>query len=146
MLNLIRLLQLCFFLVDDTDPSDELDFPGFKYVGLESNYVLTTSEVPSQERACNLPTLELLLPVAVRQLTHGHRNLPPEIVEVILAEAVKDDGLGLSRAEAEKRRRELMKDRKVNAEEIDGVSSSKPLCVGTVADTPTAVAGRILAL
>jgi hypothetical protein len=86
--------------------------------------------VPSQERACNLPTLGLLLPIAVRQLTQGRRSLPREIVEIILKEAVKDKRFGLSRAEAEKRRRQLMEDRKVNAREIDGVSTENNYSLG----------------
>jgi hypothetical protein len=71
-------MQLCFFLIDDVDAGefyDEVDFPGFAYRGMN---VLTTSDVPSQTRACNMPTLDLLLGTAFRRVIG--KNLPVELV------------------------------------------------------------------
>jgi hypothetical protein len=84
-------------------------------MGLADMHVLSSVDVPSQARACNLPTLRFLLPVACRQQTHGRRTLPPELVESIVAAALADGGLGITREEAEIRRRELMADRKVGS-------------------------------
>jgi hypothetical protein len=84
-------------------------------MGLADIHVLSSVDVPSQARACNLPTLRFLLPVACRQRTHGRRTLPPELVEFIMAAALADSGLGITREEAEIRRRELMADRKVGS-------------------------------
>jgi hypothetical protein len=108
--------QLCFFLVDDEDQFlDEIAYHGFSYTGLADMHVLSSVDVPSQARACNLPTLRFLLPVACRQRAHGRRTLPPELVESIVAAALADGGLGITREEAEIRRRELMADRKVGS-------------------------------
>jgi hypothetical protein len=88
--------------------------------------VLTTSNVPQQARACNLPTLAFLLPIACRRVTHGQRTLPPELVQVILSHVRKNANMefGMSREDAERRRRELMSDRKVQTQDINGVSSA----------------------
>jgi hypothetical protein len=83
--------------------------------------VLTSSDVASQARPCNLPTLSILLAIACRQLTHGRRTLPPELLEIILNFA-KGAEFGISREEAEKRRRALMEDRKVQTKDVNGVS------------------------
>jgi hypothetical protein len=111
--------------VDDSHQEDELDYPGFTYHGMENMRVLTSLDVPSQARACNLPTLAFLLPIACRQITREQRTLPPELVEIIIAH-VKENSkaeFGLSREEAEKRRQALMGDRKVQTKNINGVSS-----------------------
>jgi hypothetical protein len=71
-------VQLRFFLIDDVDAGEfynEVDFPGFAYRDMN---VVTTSDVPSQARACNMPTPELLLGAAFRRVTG--KNLPVELV------------------------------------------------------------------
>jgi hypothetical protein len=121
-------VQLCFFLVDDEDTNqDEKEYHGFSYHGLQGMHVLSSVDVPSQARACNLPTLRFLLPVACRQRTHGRRTLPPELVDIILAAAQVDGGLGITREEAEIRRRELMADRKVGSVGVNEVGESSLL-------------------
>jgi hypothetical protein len=82
-------------------------------------HVLTTSDVPSQARACNTPTMSLLLGAAFRK-TVG-RNLPLEIAQLILAETGGIE-FGMSREEAEGRRRALMADRKVQGGKVNDVS------------------------
>jgi hypothetical protein len=86
--------------------------------------VLTTSDVPQQARACNLPTLAFLLPIACREVTHGQRTLPPELVQIILSHVRENVNMefGMSREDAERRRRALMSDRKVQTQDINGVS------------------------
>jgi hypothetical protein len=74
------------------------------YTGLKNLPVLSTSEVPFQEQACNIPTLHFLLPIACQRLTGKH--LPPELV----ADILKTD-LGMTRGMAEQHRRALMADR-----------------------------------
>jgi hypothetical protein len=109
-------VQLCFFLVDDGDTDhDEWGYHGFSYQGLQGMHVLSSVDVPSQARACNLPTLRFLLLVACRQRTHGRRTLPSKLVDIILEAALVDGGLGITQEEAEVRRRELMTDRKVGS-------------------------------
>jgi hypothetical protein len=114
--------QLCFFLVDDEDTSqNEKKYHGFSYRGLQGVHVLSSADVPSQARACNLPTLRFLLPVACRQRTRSRCTLPSELVDRIVAAALADGGLGISREEAEIRRRELMADRKVGGVGVNQV-------------------------
>jgi hypothetical protein len=83
-------------------------------------HVLTSSDVPSQARACNMPTMSLLLGAAFRK-TVG-RSLPLELAQLILGET---DGIefGMSREEAERRRRALMADRKVQGGKVNDVSA-----------------------
>lgn len=101
--------QLCFFLVDDNDLSqDKINYPGFSYLGLADVSVLTSKDVPSQARACNFPTLRWLLPNICRQLTD--QNLPADLTAQILQSA----DFGINREMAEIHRRELMKERQVN--------------------------------
>jgi hypothetical protein len=111
--------------VDDSNLENELDFPGFTYTEMENMHVLTSVDVPSQARACNIPTLAFLLPFACRQLTRGRRTLPPELVEIIMTHVRQNSRaeFGLSREEAEKRRRALMGDRKVQTQNVNGVSA-----------------------
>jgi hypothetical protein len=90
---------------------------------MEGMRVLTSSDVASQARPCNLPTLSFLLRIACRQHTYGQRTLPPELLEIILNYA-KGIDFGISREEAEKRRRALMEDRKVQTKDVNGVSAS----------------------
>lgn len=71
-------LQLSFFLVNDSDTSGKLDFPGFTYHGLE-DIVLTSSNILAQDAACKIPTLSLLLRVACRQRTFSRSILPIEL-------------------------------------------------------------------
>ncbi|KAJ7577457.1 hypothetical protein C8J56DRAFT_1031469 [Mycena floridula] len=96
---------LCFFLVDDDEVSySDGWFPTFTISGVEGE-VFTTSEIASQKRATNIPTLHFLLPIACQRLTG--KNLPRELAEII----VGFGDLGFSRAEAEQYRREVMADR-----------------------------------
>jgi hypothetical protein len=105
------------YLDPDFDPSDQI---GFYYDGIEDMNVLSTDDVPSQARACNLPTVAFLLRVAFRQ--YANRHVPDELIDLVL------DGLGgpgqLTRQEAEKQRRAFIEDRKVNAESALEVWSS----------------------
>src|SRR5262245_2029057 len=100
---LTYIFQLCFFLVEDHD-SDSFESHGFMYTGLRNSPVLTTLEVPSQEQACNIPTLHFLLPIVCQRLIGKH--LPPELVANIL-----ETDLGMTREMAEQHRRALMADR-----------------------------------
>ncbi|KAJ7577465.1 hypothetical protein C8J56DRAFT_970875, partial [Mycena floridula] len=95
---------LCFFLVDDNEISDASLFPTFTVEGAEDE-VFTTSEIASQKRATNVPTLHFLLSIVCQRLTG--KNLPRELAEII----VGFGDLGFSRAEAEQYRREVMADR-----------------------------------
>jgi hypothetical protein len=47
-----------------------------------------------------------------------------EVADIILSEAMRDGGLGMSREEAERRRRMLMEDRRVQTKDVNGVSVS----------------------
>jgi hypothetical protein len=47
-----------------------------------------------------------------------------EVEDIILSEAMRDGGLGMSREEAERRRRMLMEDRRVQTKDVNGVSVS----------------------
>lgn len=114
---------MCFFLVDDTDTSGSLDFPGFTYTGLEGNVVLTSSDVPAQDNACNIPTLTLLLRMACRQRTSARLTLPLEVVDHIVKLGQQGEGWGMSREDAEIRRRKLMIDRKVQTKGVNDVST-----------------------
>jgi hypothetical protein len=78
---------------------------GYVLSGLRGLSVLTTADVPFQQRACNIPTLYFLLPIACQRLIG--RNLPPELVTLIIRFA----SLGMSREMAEQHRRSLMADR-----------------------------------
>ena len=100
----ITLLQLCFFLVQGSEP--EIEHHGLTYSGLLRTPVISTADVAYQERCCNLPTLHLLLSIAFWR-TIG-RNLPQELGNLITD--LMD--LGMSREDAEKHRRALMEDRK----------------------------------
>jgi hypothetical protein len=119
-----ELCQLCFFLVDDTDKDPRIYFPGFIYQGLEDITVLTSSDVPSQARVCNVPTLAFLLSAVCRRYTRDKRALPSELVDIIISHLAADSQvpLGISREDAEKRRRTLMEDRKVQTKNVNGVS------------------------
>ena len=74
------------------------------YTGLRDLPVLTTSDVPFQEQASNIPTLHFLLPIVCQRLIGKH--LPPELVTHIL-----DTELGMTRETVEQHRRALMADR-----------------------------------
>jgi hypothetical protein len=102
----------------------ELRHHGFTYEGLSGVHVLSSVDVPSQMRACNLPTLRFLLGVAFRQRTRGQRVAPTELIEMIVNAALADGGLGITREEAEIRRRALMADRKVGSVGVNQVRSS----------------------
>jgi hypothetical protein len=113
-------------LVDDETnggDTDEVRYHGFTYSGLAFVHVLSSVDVPSQARACNIPTLRFLLGVASRQRTSEGRTLPPEIVELIIDATLANGGLGITREEAETRRRALMKDRKVGSVDVNKVGT-----------------------
>jgi hypothetical protein len=142
------MVQLCFFLVEDGDADeyyDEVSFPGFSYRGMETMTVLTASDVPAQARPCNTPTLALLLGVAFRKVVGRH--LPVELKQLILAETQGVD-FGISREQAEQRRRALMADRRVQGGMVNDVSiNALSLCAYiTHVDyrLSTAVAGELL--
>jgi hypothetical protein len=100
--------QLCFFLVRDEDTHrNTIQLHGFSLLGLKDMTVLTSADIPFQQRACNIPTLHFLLPIACRRLIG--KNLPPELVAFIVGYME----LGMSREEAEQHRRRLMADRMV---------------------------------
>jgi hypothetical protein len=101
---IITLLQLCFFLVQGSEPV--IRHHGLSYTGLLRTPVISTADVAYQERSCNLPTLHLLLRVAFWR-TIG-QNLPRELSNLIID--LMD--LGMSRENVEKHRRALMEDRK----------------------------------
>jgi hypothetical protein len=86
---------------------------------MDSIHVLTASDVPPQARACNALTLALLLTAAFRKVVG--KNLPGELAEFILAETNGID-FGLSREQAEERRRALMADRRVQGVKVNDVS------------------------
>jgi hypothetical protein len=120
--------QLCFFLVDDNSENltnGELSYHGFTYGCLEGVHVLSSVDVPSQMRACSVPALRFLLNVAFRQRTRGSRTLPPELIDIILAAARVDGGLGITREEAEIRRRALMADRRVGSVGVNEVRARR---------------------
>lgn len=106
--------QLCFFLVQD-DIVDEpyILYPGFSYRGLKRMKVLTTMDVPTQERGTNFRTLHFLLPFICKHLTN--KSFPPELVDSVIGSVDQ----GMTREMAEKHRRELMKDRKVTDPNFD---------------------------
>jgi hypothetical protein len=124
------MVQLCFFLVEDGDADeyyDEVSFPGFSYRGMETMTVLTASDVPAQARACNTPTLALLLGVAFRKVVGRH--LPVELKQLILAETQGVD-FGISREQAEQRRRALMADHRVQGGMVNDASiNALSLCI-----------------
>lgn len=100
----ITILQLCFFLVQGSEP--EIQHYGLSYIGLVQTPVISTADVACQERSCNLPTLHFLLSIAFWR-TIG-QNLPLELSNLI----VDLMDLGMSRENVEKHRRALMEDRK----------------------------------
>ncbi|KAJ8515478.1 hypothetical protein ONZ45_g7083 [Pleurotus djamor] len=113
---------LCFFLVDDTDTSDEIEYPEMTYQGLEGMHVLTTADVPPQNCGTNIPTLRILLP-RICELRTG-KTLPPELVEIILSQ-----DLGLTREMAEMHRRGFMEDRRIKVtKEHDIFENEYSLC------------------
>lgn len=97
-----------------------IEYPFFDLEGLEDVSVLTTSDIPSQARACNFPTLHFLLPVVCQRLTGRH--LPRELVDLILASG----NFGITREEAEGRRRGVMEERGLGAESVSAVSDEDP--------------------
>ncbi|KAL0961447.1 hypothetical protein HGRIS_006392 [Hohenbuehelia grisea] len=115
---------LCFFLVDDSNPEeDEIEYPGMAYTGLQDQVVLTTSDIPPQQRATNLPTLHVLLPWVCQQITG--KRLPPNLVDLISSSGA----LGLTREMAEYHRHAFMEDRKIKvSDENEMWESQYSLC------------------
>ncbi len=70
--------------------------------------VLTSSDVPWQARDCNARTLHSLLTLAFKRLIG--KEIPAELRNYIVQIATEGT---ITREEAEKRRRELMEDRKI---------------------------------
>ncbi|KAJ3848017.1 hypothetical protein EV368DRAFT_68627 [Lentinula lateritia] len=108
---------LCFFLVDDSgsqsSPSrssafDYIRKPGFSISGLSQMNVLTTSEIPMQERKTNDPTIRAFLRTISLKLTG--QEIPPELIEIIFDYALEGT---LKREDAERHRLALMSERKV---------------------------------
>ncbi|KAJ7841354.1 hypothetical protein B0H14DRAFT_1047587 [Mycena olivaceomarginata] len=103
---------LCFFLVDDDEEHFDSEDKEYHEITFHlTNQVLTTSDVPFQARMSTFRTLQFILPFICRRLTG--QNLPPELVQHILQSA----HWGFSREEAERHRRNLMKDRVIATEE-----------------------------
>ncbi|KAL4255807.1 Protein of unknown function DUF4246 [Pleurotus pulmonarius] len=99
---------LCFFLVDDeASEGGRMEYRGYSTDGLEDMNVLTTSDVPWQARPCNIRTLHSILLLAFKR-TIG-KEIPAELRNYIVSMATEGT---ITREEAEKRRRELMEDRK----------------------------------
>jgi hypothetical protein len=146
-----RNIQLCFFLVDDgdengflrSDPNyDPVNLPGITYWGVEEINVLTSKDVPSQARACNLPTIAFLLRVAFRQ--RAGRLVPDELINLVLEglEGLEGPGAQMTRQEAEEWRRALMDDRRVNAKHTNGVCLPRILVSGCSTLTLLSVLGE----
>ncbi|KAL4268889.1 DUF4246 domain-containing protein [Pleurotus pulmonarius] len=101
---------LCFFLVEEK-PSDRPDlvfYHGFVTGGLKDMNVLTSSDIPWQARDCNTRTLHSLLTLSFKRLIG--KEIPAELRNYIVQMATEGT---ITREEAEKRRRELMEDRKI---------------------------------
>ncbi|KAJ7680683.1 hypothetical protein DFH06DRAFT_1315428 [Mycena polygramma] len=98
---------LCFFLVEDGEWRDS---HGIYMMKEPTNPVLTTSDVPFQVRMTNIRTLRFLVAFICRHITG--QILPAELVQLIL----DSEYWGISREDAERHRRSLMKDRVINAE------------------------------
>ncbi|KAF7430750.1 hypothetical protein PC9H_006461 [Pleurotus ostreatus] len=103
---------LCFFLVDENQSDrpglDLVFYHGYVTRGLKDMNVLTSADVPWQARDCNIKTLHSLL-----TLSFKHRigkEIPGELRNYIVQMATEGT---ISREEAEKRRRDLMEDRKI---------------------------------
>ncbi|KAH7869156.1 uncharacterized protein C8R40DRAFT_1131513 [Lentinula edodes] len=103
----------CFFLVDDSGSQSSLDYirqPGFSIRGMSHMNVLTTSEIPMQERKTNDPTIRAFLRIVSLKLTG--QEISPELIEIICDYVLEGT---LTREEAEGHRLTLMSERKVNA-------------------------------
>ncbi|KAG9221185.1 hypothetical protein CCMSSC00406_0007359 [Pleurotus cornucopiae] len=99
---------LCFFLVDDeASEGGRLEYRGYSTDGLEDMNVLSTSDVPWQARPCNIRTLHSLLLLSFKRSIG--KEIPAELRNYIVSMATEGT---ITREEAEKRRRELMEDRK----------------------------------
>ncbi|KAF7428753.1 hypothetical protein PC9H_007985 [Pleurotus ostreatus] len=99
---------LCFFLVDDeASEGGRLEYRGYSTDGLEDMNVLSTSDVPWQARPCNIRTLHSLLLLSFKRSIG--KEIPAELRNYIVGMATEGT---ITREEAEKRRRELMEDRK----------------------------------
>ncbi|KAF4563236.1 hypothetical protein EYR36_003675 [Pleurotus pulmonarius] len=99
---------LCFFLVDDeASEGGRMEYRGYSTDGLEDMDVLTTSDVPWQARPCNIRTLHSILLLAFKRSIG--KEIPAELRNYIVSMATEGT---ITREEAEKRRRELMEDRK----------------------------------
>lgn len=104
--------QLCFFLVDENQsdrPGLELVFyHGYVTRGLKDMNVLTSADVLWQARDCNIKTLHSLLTLTFKRRIG--KEIPAELRNYIVQMATEGT---ITREEAEKRRRELMEDRKI---------------------------------
>ncbi|KAJ4464528.1 hypothetical protein C8J55DRAFT_529967 [Lentinula edodes] len=123
---------LCFFLVDDSgsqsSPSrfsafDSIHKPGFSISGLSQMNVLTTSEIPMQERKTNDPTIRAFLRTVSFKLTG--QEIPPELIEIICNYALQGT---LTREDAERHRLALMSERKVQVKGRYGRENTYSLC------------------
>ncbi len=84
-----------------------MEYRGYSTDGLEDMNVLTTSDVPWQARPCNIRTLHSILLLAFKRSIG--KEIPAELRNYIVSMATEGT---ITREEAEKRRRELMEDRK----------------------------------
>jgi hypothetical protein len=80
---------------------------------MEDLPVLTSSDVPSEMRACNFPTLRWILPLICYRITG--KLFPLALTEQVLHSAY----FGISREMAELRRRAFMEERQANRASAD---------------------------
>lgn len=92
---------------DDDVEDDYVQYHGLGYKGLKDLKVLTTMDIPSQERASNVSALHSILPLICQQLIN--KDFPPELVDYV----VSFMSLGMTREMAENHRRALMRDKKI---------------------------------
>lgn len=84
-----------------------MEYRGYSTDGLEDMNVLSTSDVPWQARPCNIQTLHSLLLLSFKRSVG--KEIPAELRNYVVSMATEGT---ITREEAEKRRRELMEDRK----------------------------------
>ncbi|KAF7357695.1 BZ3500-MvSof-1268-A1-R1-Chr11-1g03198 protein [Mycena venus] len=108
---------LCFFLVEDGEApkgAERTSHGITMFNEPQNDVVLTSSDLPSQQRMTNIRTLRFLLPFICQRVTG--QNLPAELVQRILEFGY----WGFTREDAERHRRSLMKDRVADVEETEG--------------------------
>ncbi|KAF4599576.1 hypothetical protein EYR40_006671 [Pleurotus pulmonarius] len=116
---------LCFFLIDENQPrpyGEVLVHRGHAFSGASNVNVLTTVDVPSQVRPCNVETLHASLLLAFKQSTG--REIPVELRNHIVYLALELEPGKVSREQAEQWRRELIDDRRIKYDSRSLVTSA----------------------